>query len=137
MKTARKVPLNKFTRAQRRFIKALRSGEYRQTTSRLVRFGRRGEGDQFCAMGVACDVIGLECDEKGNYHFNGEHCMAEMPDGSYHKLHLVSPGGASKSGLSRSIISMNDNGSSFEQIADTLEEYPYRYFTNFRSAKKK
>lgn len=140
MQKARKVPTNKFTPMQRRFIAALRSGQYNQTSSRLVRFGEKiagEEGDFFCALGVACDVIGLKCDNDGHYHYNRDHCSASMPDGSYHKLHLASSMGDSVSGKSKSITGLNDSGQSFEQIADILEKYPARYFTNFKPTKRK
>jgi hypothetical protein len=49
---------------RRKWIKALRSGKYEQTTGRL----RLNESNEFCCLGVACDISGLgKWDNAGRY----------------------------------------------------------------------
>lgn len=102
-----------------KWVEALRSGEYNQGTSAL-----RSGYNQFCCLGVLCDVIDPSgwipsLDSRRPYTYNG--IMQVLPPsileisgmrhdlGDYHneKPHLAL---------------MNDHGYSFAEIADTIEQ---------------
>lgn len=68
---------NKFTTLQKRFLSYLESGEFAKCTGELVKFGKKY--DRFCAMGVACEAIGLKCNDDGLYEYNGHRSGYEMP----------------------------------------------------------
>jgi hypothetical protein len=42
---------------KREWLKALRSGEYRSTKGTLLEKNKYHNGDGFCCLGVACDVL--------------------------------------------------------------------------------
>ena len=97
--------------AKRKWVEALRSGGYKQTTSCL-----RSAGNQFCAIGVLCDVLNpaLWDDrlvaQQARYMWDG--AMFGMP--SKHNPFCQR--------LLAEVASMNDNkGKTFEEIADYLE----------------
>ena len=77
-----------------KWVAALRSGDYGQTTGCLV------DGRGHCCLGVLCEVAGF-----------GLHFWTE----------LLSRGGP-PARTQRELALMNDNGKSFEQIADWIEE---------------
>lgn len=80
------------------WVQALRSGEYQQTRCRLV------DTIGHCCLGVLADQFGMigACEE-GIFFVGGE-CQC---------LGL---------GAQQELSSMNDNGKSFEQIADYIEK---------------
>lgn len=41
---------------KRRWVEALRSGEFEQGRERLLTVGRKGEPDRFCCLGVLCEL---------------------------------------------------------------------------------
>ena len=59
--------------ARAAWVKALRSGEYRQTRHALR------IGDEMCCLGVACDVHSRMVDDPG-------HWFTDRDDGSYHYM---------------------------------------------------
>ena len=108
----------------RKWIEALRSGEFEQGQGALRK------GNQYCCLGVACelyrrehpdsvawDLIGL------NMTFYGKHSTLPIRvrdwiglrtiDGSYQRV---------------SLINMNDDGYTFEEIADVIESEPEGLF---------
>ena len=87
-----------------RWIKALRSGEYKQARKTL----RRRNG-RFCCLGVLCDIQGAEWKWDGTYYIT--HGCAAMPPGIY------------EAGLNYAskLSEMNDDGKSFATIADFIE----------------
>lgn len=114
------------TKYKRKWIKALRSGKYKQGTDYLKR------GDEFCCLGVLCDLVkdelGADWEIQRIYHsdFVGEFlgCDNELPDdvaelvglsdvvGSYRALFGNKP---------RSLAQDNDSGKTFKQIANIIE----------------
>lgn len=123
---------NKFTPLQLKWIKALESGEYRQGVGSLVEFGNAS--DKFCCLGVACDVLGLEADDGGYYHFGKSIGGGVMPGKSYEEFHLRTEDGEAKNSR-RSLVDRNDGGWSFKRIAKELRTKPWEYFTNFTAPK--
>lgn len=104
------------TEDRRRWIEALRSGEYTQTRGALkTDFG-------YCCLGVACNTIHPNGWEKagGRYQFSylGITASVYLPKPLRDKLNLslIEEGKLSH---------MNDEGgASFQQIADYLESLP-------------
>jgi len=94
----------------RKWLDALRSGEYKQCQDKLT------DGEGFCCLGVYCEVNGIEIpvrnaepddDTPGANGDAYNELRKRLPD-----LGLV--------GLSK-CSSMNDNGTSFAEIADFVE----------------
>ena len=107
----------------RKWIEALRSGEYKQGHNAL----RTGSG--YCCLGVACEVYRRE-------HLNGPHWFChyfdhrddELPKRVQHWLGLSSPRGEHPKGPS--LITLNDRRRlSFSEIADYIESEPPGLFT--------
>ncbi len=116
---------------QKKWIEALRSGKYQQGKGMLNR------GDQYCCLGVACEVLGLP---KGPIDYinkmlyiddeapNEVHTVF-MPGNSWKKLGLFNYNGAPSNSYDDSLVGLNDKGLTFEQIADILEKKPEVYFS--------
>jgi hypothetical protein len=122
--------------AIRKWVEALRSGKYQQTTGRLA--DRNG----FCCLGVACEVAienGLRLRKKesgdsvGTVEYND--CAGELPDevadwlGLYTEgddeeafHHLTDPPLHTADHPKHSAVSWNDEeNATFSQIADLIE----------------
>lgn len=94
------------------WINALKSGKYTQTNGVLR------DCNGWCCLGVFCDVVGISIDEDLEY----PGCYAG-PNGEYDYpskdvQNLISKDWDDIDKLS----SMNDDGISFEQIADWIEK---------------
>lgn len=101
------------------WVKALRSGEYKQTTGELR------NGDEFCCLGVACDLYSKEYGDgwSESGYFLGEY--GNLPYEVRHWLGVVdsNPSLKHSDGLgATTLIGLNDDcGFSFKQIADEIE----------------
>lgn len=121
----------------KQWIRALRSGKYKQTRGAL----HKGEG--FCCLGVACDLavqagvvrtvkkdgmeVGVAYDGlevKATY----DGCIAVLPPRVMKWLRLRTPNGMSRSLALPSLTKMNDQGKSFSEIADFIEQHPNELF---------
>lgn len=111
------------------WLRALRSGEYKQTEGHL----KNDSG--YCCLGVACELYNKTHKNKLSTfrHVNGYFIFNEMayelPDKVCKWLGLTSSAGfyrqASKTvGLSH----LNDMGEPFSEIADIIESNPSRLF---------
>ena len=120
-----------------KWVKALRSGKYNQAKGQLVR--ERGDDKTYCCLGVLCDLvrndenlngIGLrmECNEALSININGE-SGGVVPIGTRTYLELIDGNptlnfrgreGTSQNYI-QSLANLNDDGMSFEQIADVIE----------------
>ena len=120
----------------RKWVDALRSGEYSQTTGRL----RRNVANRYCycCLGVACELYRQETGEafwdRGEYFTN--------TDLAYHdasSTRLVEPvqewlGLRTHTGLFEGregrdhLANLNDRGTSFEEIAALIESEPQGLF---------
>lgn len=117
---------------KKKWVKALRSGEYRQTTSVL-----RNEWNEFCCLGVLCDLavedgqdvdfVGIDSDGCWEGHYNNQ---TELPDTvvmSWAELNGFKIEVTNSSGLIHeqyNLYDLNDSGEfTFDQIADLIEYF--------------
>lgn len=124
---------NEFTEIQRKWIDALRSGDYQQCKNYLH------TNDGYCCLGVACDIlkIPVEYDDDGVAYYQDEH--EKLPASVYRQLNLIDNIGAiraytphfEKPFTEEALSALNDNGYTFEKIADFMEKYPFLFFDNF------
>ena len=95
-----------------KWLKALRSGDYKQTTGALYADGG------YCCLGVLCDVLGAIPAAAKKDDFWGN--FAILP------ANVAKRAGISEnpvpSGYTDSLADLNDSGSSFEDIADIIEQ---------------
>jgi hypothetical protein len=113
-----------------KWVAALRSGNYTQGTTVL-----RGPGNRFCCLGVLCDLAvkaGVIKDPvsptrhivygkfTNTYYYAGN--TQVLPDAVTEWAGLSSPNGYIKT-IRRSLGSLNDSGTSFDKIADLIEEH--------------
>ncbi len=99
---------------RRRWVEALRSGEYRQAQNQLRR------GNRYSCLGVACDILGSEDWIPGEIWAKPRNWMYD------HELYTLSDRMRAKLGLTdlqvQWVVIMNDyHNSSFEEIADWIE----------------
>lgn len=98
-----------------RWVEALRSGEYKQGKEQL-----RQSDDSFCCLGVLCDIVDSAKwrEVSAGYRYSGKEFAA---------LSFPPPEISARVGLPRNIqdavAAMNDEGSSFAQIADYIEAH--------------
>ena len=102
--------MNRTEQADARYlwVEALRSGKYNQGFSAL-KHKKVDEGFAFCCLGVGCEIT----DDSLANEFIG------MPPDSFYDLGGLSLNDAEE------LASANDSGSSFEEIADLIEEMEY------------
>jgi hypothetical protein len=97
----------------KRWVEALRGGEYTQTTGRLRRgrkvFWRR---DTFCVMGVLYDLY---------LKANGESWPRKSPTGPLPGAVLEWAGISSE--LERAVVAQNDEGYNFRDLASIIEAH--------------
>ena len=120
-----------------RWVKALRSGKYKQTKNIL-----NGQGN-FCCLGVLCDISGQGEWTNNTNNMAGEYSgylphgievgsLASLPyevrdwakmkscNGKFEKYKWQIPG---KENTFCSLDLINDNGASFEDIANIIEKH--------------
>ena len=110
---------------KQKWVDALRSGEYQQTQ----RYLRTDDG--FCCLGVLCDLYGKENNVEWNL------VVAEDGDRDYYEFQYktgriplsvvewagVEDGNPRVDDEIGTLANLNDKGSTFEQIADLIEEH--------------
>lgn len=104
-----------------KWIEALRSGDYKQG-NRLL----RDIEDNYCCLGVLCEVMGVPVEPKGSLYLYDQHPDI-LPPYIFSDTPLNSRSGAF-SGIYvcegtrfSNLAMMNDHGLSFEVIADILD----------------
>lgn len=106
-----------------KWLEALRSGKYKQGRN-LLR-----NGDKYCCLGVLCDIDGAEWKllrpglettytASGRDAFEGNSCGKETALLSTERMLKIGIRGE----ITNECIKMNDDGNSFAEIADWLEE---------------
>jgi hypothetical protein len=108
-----------------KWLSALRSGDYQQTQRYLHK------EDGFCCLGVLCDLYGKEHnvewnlavaeDEDRNY-YRFQDYLASLPLSVMEWAGVESPNAYIGSG-SLTLWELNDSGSTFNEIADLIEEH--------------
>lgn len=118
----------------KKWVEALRSGKYKQGQHLL-----RNEKDEFCCLGVACEVYVasnpdahkavLDPDDQYSYLYrdsSGQDHSATLSDEVREWLGLTAPDG---SYVASSLINLNDTERyDFDQIADVIESEPKGLF---------
>ena len=115
---------------RRKWVEALRSGEYRQTTGVLR------DRDGFCCLGVLCDIAekGTWIIENGSRFFyegrdlNYFCSAAALPEPVLRLAGLRTKAGRISESEGHSLSEMNDAGCSFARIADLIEAEPEGLF---------
>lgn len=95
-----------------RWVKALRSDKYTQGNG-LLRYY-----DEYCCLGVACDVIDStkwDSSDYGDIYIWGSFADVQLGTEELEALGITDP-------QQRELIKMNDAGDNFETIADRIEE---------------
>ena len=99
-----------------KLIEALHSGKYKQGTGRLRR------DDTFCCLGVACDLIDPSGWNGNSYIEQNESISAYLaPNSIINKYGFNCGRGFDLN--NHTLSSLNDNGKSFKEIADMLEQF--------------
>lgn len=111
----------------RKWIKALRSGKYKQAREKLCKVDSKGN-ERFCCLGVACDLFiksggDLESEDSiDGFRWYGSD-DSSLPGAVQSWLGLSSDtGNLIPFSFGNSLAGKNDNGASFKQIADIIEK---------------
>lgn len=105
----------KLNAAQKKWLAALESGQYRRTTGQL----KKGRG--YCCLGVACRVLGVEFAEAD----------MEAPPQVRDALKLRGSLGEGREAFGNdyeSLADANDSGQTFKKIAAAIRLDPSRFF---------
>ena len=112
----------------KKLVKALRSGDYLQGTHTLAKVDGYGE-HRFCCLGVLCNIMQEETGKlkvkllnDGAHEFNS--ISEVLPDAVMEWSGIKDANGRIKfrNGKYNNLASLNDNGISFNQIADIIEK---------------
>lgn len=127
------MPKQKLGPLQRKWLRALESGKFRQARGQLAKKTHGHIG--YCCLGVACVVNGLSLYRPTKDHFNFRTMFdgadGGVPDHIQKRMELYSSTGASRQPhLCRSLDSLNDTAKArFKTIAKTVRAHPEAYFT--------
>ena len=109
----------------KKWVEALRSGDYEQTTGWL----KCETG--YCCLGVACELYRRDMDagwwtSADEFRVGDATHSAHLPTDVMNWLGLRSPAGefCPTADASDCLVDRNDNGATFEQIADVIESEP-------------
>lgn len=92
-----------------KWVATLRSGNYQQGSNYL-----RDNKNRCCCLGVLCDIVEPRGWRKSGFVY-GHHLEQRMPDHINRRVGL-------RKELAISLAMMNDQGSSFAEIADWIEQ---------------
>lgn len=118
----------KFSPLQEKWLQALESGEWKQTTGSL-----RGPDDcSFCCLGVAAELMELDRDEDGCYRLGGSQIHAILDCGLHERLGLRTDNGSFMKGYQLNkcfgLTAANDGGATFAEIAAFIRANPMAVF---------
>lgn len=112
------------TKLKKKWIKALRSGKYQQTSGSLY------DGEGYCCLGRLCVVLGkkfvlpLEEPCPRSFRVEGQLFNTVLPPNIAEEAGMLSFSGEYISNGIRCQLSVdNDAGTSFAKIADIIEEH--------------
>lgn len=111
----------------RRWIAALRSGKFKQTVGVLRRNDAAGNAVGHCCLGVLCEISGGEAAvERDKPYFrmpNGvEYNPRSLPLGVARQQFGDDLAGRNSNDMLRPLAVMNDDGATFADIANILED---------------
>ncbi len=124
-----------FEQKKQKWIEALRSGKYQQTTGMLHEIGAG-----FCCLGVACEVAienGVAVKKNVNHGASYDDKLGGLPDVVRSWFGITNEFGTYE-GLvydKASLVCDNDQGKNFQTIADIIESHPKGLFTWQRNPK--
>jgi hypothetical protein len=114
------------------WLEALRSGAYSQGTGMLRNSQDTPAAPEYCCLGVLCDVVALQGHGEwdfGTFRLDENWESTVLPDSVMELVGLKSDNPNVKVSDSEtdwndyvSLAELNDSGSSFEQIADIIEQ---------------
>lgn len=96
---------------KRKWVEALRSGEFKQGKGRLYRMA----DDTYCCLGVLAHLQGATFNKSLDVFFDGQ----RLRDGGLLARELCA--GLTEDQIDRLALRMNDCGRSFSEIADYIE----------------
>lgn len=106
---------------KQKWVSALRSGDYQQTKNYLH------TDNGFCCLGVLCDLYGKEHNVEWDLVEDEDHNYYRFQDGEASlPLSVIEWAGVEDTNPSipgKSLAELNDNGSTFNEIADLIEEH--------------
>lgn len=111
---------------QKRWVDALRSGKYKQGRRRLRK------GDEHCCLGVLCELAAedgvVQRFQSGDlYSYGDVVCLSFPPIDVMNWVGLATAQGFLKAG--ESLTRLNDDGVSFDRIAEIIETNAEELFT--------
>lgn len=120
---------------QRKWLKALRSGWYKQGKGNLAK--TKGKSVRYCCLGVLCEVAGMKrkpaFHDPANVFAYSDHAERCPPKAIRFAALRNSEGQAFDNWEEPSCIEMNDERTwNFKKIADYLEEHAAEYFERSR-----
>lgn len=95
-----------------KWLSALRANTYKQARRKLYDPIEKG----FCCLGVACSIVSIP------KSFLLKNNTALLSSGQFDRKVLLPAGLKGDRDLNRALAQMNDNGKSFSEIADWIEE---------------
>ena len=111
------------TEPQKKWLAALRSGEFQQCQGQLSKDGG------YCCLGVACEIfreeLSLEKHEltsRNGYSYNESYQYLPEKVREYLALNTIQGFFRKKDGKCEYLSNLNDNGKTFKEIADIIEE---------------
>ncbi len=118
------MAIKKMSGLTRKWLNALRSGEYKQTSSCL-----RNSNNEFCCLGVAVDVMAPSTwlktiDDYGEYSYRMLGETSTITDDEFNRFVPYYIQNRLPFGVSaETLIVLNDGGYTFAQIADIIESW--------------
>jgi hypothetical protein len=126
--TEREENVSELTENQRAWVQALRSGEYKQTKGVLAKLDEETrEPLGFCCLGVACDLavkagLSITVNEDGFVRrFDGS--IGSLPPSVQQWLGVTDQSPYWNPDDGGSLAEQNDDGATFAEIADFIEQH--------------
>jgi hypothetical protein len=94
-----------------KWVAALRSGDYKQGRNKMRSFE-----DEFCCLGVLCDIVDKSTWRPYNHGYYKHDGVASLPSDSIRKEVKITDTQVSE------LAELTDSGKDFKEIADYIEE---------------
>jgi hypothetical protein len=105
---------------KKQWIEALRSGEYKQCASSLKLTDSKATS-RYCCLGVLCDLHSKATNTPWDEDVYLYH-RADLPDAVLEWSGLIQYGSSVGFADEASLITLNDSGNPFTEIADVIEQ---------------